>query len=274
MQNCIIRRPSSNHTALHISPPTINNLACADTGSSHILLRESDAHTLSNIRSSDSIRVSLPNGEIITSSKSGDLSLPHLDATLTAHIFPNDKLGTSLISISELCNNGCVATFTTDNAHVTKDGNTVLHSAKHSTDSLWHVHLPAGNAATAGSAILRSDTDKSFATFIHTSFGSPVLSTFLQAIRKGFLASYPRLTPAMDTTYLSLTAATARGHIDQHRQGLDSTASSEDEEAGSCPTDPPQPTRTAYTKIIPVSHTAHSDLTGRFIILGARARLQ
>lgn len=137
MQNYIIRRPSSNHAALHISSPTINNLACADTGSSYILRRESDAHTLLNIRSNDSIIVSLRNGEIITSSKSGDLSLPHLDATHTADIFPDDKLGTSLISISELCNNGCVTTFTTNNVHVTKDGNTVLHSAKHSADSLW-----------------------------------------------------------------------------------------------------------------------------------------
>lgn len=75
---------------------------------------------------------------------------------------------------------------------------------------------------------------------------------FLQAIRKGFLASYPRLTPAMVTTYLTFTAATARGYLDQHWQGLDSTAPSEDDEVGSCPTDPPQPTRTAFTKIIPV----------------------
>jgi hypothetical protein len=173
VQNSIIRRPSSNHTALIISPPTTNNLACADTGSSHILLRESDAHTLSNIRSNDSIRVSLPNGEIITSSKSGDLSLPHLDATLTAHIFPNDKLGTSLISISELCNQGCVATFTTDNGN-TKDGNTVLQSSKLSADSLWHVHLPTGNAATAGVRLNTSCHLLAYATKVEKKLQAPV----------------------------------------------------------------------------------------------------
>lgn len=244
-----------------------NQLACADTGSSHILLRESDLTTLSDIRNDFPIRVTLPNGQNITSSKTGNLSLPHLQSTLRAHIFPDEVLGTSLLSISELCNNGCIATFSKNNVHVSKDGNTVFNSEKNSSDSLWHVNLPAVQDPSAGSAILRSDTDEAFTKFVHTSFGSPVLSTFLHAARKGYLAAYPRLTPAMITAYLSLTAATARGHLDQHRQGLDSTASNDldDNETEEIS----HPRRTAYTKVIPLSHTAHSDLTGRFPIKAA-----
>ena len=150
---------------------------------------------------------------------------------------------------------------------MSKDGNTVFNSEKNSSDSLWHVNLPAFQDPSAGSAILRSDTDEAFTKFVHTSFGSPVLSTFLHAARKGYLAAYPRLTPAMITAYLSLTAATARGHLDQHRQGLDSTASDDldDKETKEAS----HPRRTAYTKVIPLSHTAHSDLTGRFPIKAA-----
>lgn len=182
-------------------------LPCADTGSSHILLRETDAVQLSNVRQGAHIRVSLPNGGTISSTLTGDLQLPNLSAPLTAYVFPDDTLNTSLLSISELCNKGCVATFTSDDVHVTCEGQTVLHHHKDKSDSLWTVQLPNTTThATASSAILRSDTDEAFATFIHKALGSPVLSTLLRAVRKGYLSAYPRLTASMVTSYLSLTA--------------------------------------------------------------------
>ena len=67
----------------------------------------------------------------------------------------------------------------------------------------------------------------------------------------------------MDTTYLSLTAATARGHLDQHRQGLDSTTTDTDPDQAD-ETHPPLPRGTVFTKTVSLSQTAHSDLTGRF----------
>ena len=211
----------------------------------------------------------MPNGQTITSSKTGNLFLPHLNSPLQAHIFPDEELGTSLLSISELCNSGCIATFTKDNVHVSKDGYTVIDSKKPATESLWHVELPSCLHSVAGSAILRSDTDEAFTKFIHTSFGSPVLSTFLQAVRKGFLAAYPRLMPAMISAYLSPTAATARGHLDQHRQGQDSTSLDDLDDSDTNTNQQPKQRRTAFTKVIPLSHTAHSDLTGRFPIKAA-----
>ena len=194
----------------------------------------------------------------------GDLWLPHLSATLTTHIFPDEILGNSLIRIFELCNNGCVATFTSNAVHVTNAGFTVLHQEKDPADSLWTVSLPNLTAiatATAASAILRSDTDEKFATFIHKSFGSPVLSTFLRTVRKGYLSSYPRLTAPMITSYLSLTAATARGHLDHHRRGIDSTSLDDSAEDLDIAT-PALPRGTAFTQTLSLSHTAHSDLAG------------
>ena len=147
--------------------------------------------------------------------------------------------------------------------HNTKEGRTVLHHDKEKLDHLWNVELPTHTVATSASAILRSDTDASFATFMHTALGSPALSTLLRAVRKGYLSSYPRLTATMVTTYLSLTAATARGHLDQHRQGLDSTTTDTDPDQADG-THPPLPRGTVFTKTVSLSQTAHSDLTGRF----------
>ena len=194
------------------------------------------------------MQAKIENGQYITSSKTGQLFLPHHEMSLRAHTFSDTELGTSLLSISELCNNGCIAFFTRDNVHVTKDGNTVLNSKKTFSDVLRHANFPAGEDPVAGSKVLRSNTDEAFTRFIHTSFGSPVLSTFLLEVRKEFLAAYPRLTPAMVTAYLSLTAATARGHLDQHKQGQDSTASEELDEDDITTDSKPKQIRTAYTK--------------------------
>ena len=49
--------------ALSSSAPPESQLACADTGSSHILLRERDALHLSNVCHNSPIRVLLPNGD-------------------------------------------------------------------------------------------------------------------------------------------------------------------------------------------------------------------
>ena len=251
--------------ALSSSAQPESQLPCADTGSSHILLLQTDTSQLSNVREGNHIRVSLPNGDTISSSLTGDLHLPHLSEPLTAYIFPDDMLSTSLISISELCNNGCVATFTSDDVHVTCEGLTVLHHQKDKAASLWNLQLPDQTThATAASAILRSDTDEVFATFIHKAFGSPVMSTLLQAVRKSYLSAYPRLTASMVSAYISLTAATARGHLDQHRRGLDSTRSDELPDDVETPEITSVPRGTVFTKTLALSYTAHSDLTGRF----------
>ena len=220
---------------------------------------------MSNVRQGTHIRVSLPNGDTISATLTGDLQLPNLPAPLTAYVFPDNTLSTSLLSISELCNRGCVATFTSDDVHVTCEGLTVLHHHKDKSDSLWTVQLPDTTThATASSATLRSDTDEAFATFIHKALGSPGLSTLLQAVRKGYLSSYPRLTASIVTAYLSLTAAMARGHLDQHRRGLDSTTLDDLPDDVDTPEVASTPRGTVFTKTLSLSHTAHSDLTGRF----------
>jgi len=58
---------------------------------------------------------------------------------------------------------------------------------------------------------------------MHASFGSPVISTFLRAIRMGYLSTIPRLTSALVSKHKPNPEATAKGHLDRRRQGIDST---------------------------------------------------
>ena len=66
-------------------------------------------------------------------------------------------------------------------------------------------------------------SDASFVLYHHRAFGSPVLSTFLKAIRAGYLASIPRLTATIVLRNPPLSLATSFGHMDACRKGLHST---------------------------------------------------
>ena len=55
------------------------------------------------------------------------------------------------------------------------------------------------------------------------SFGSPAHSTLLRALRKGYLSTLSRFTSALFSKHKPNTVATAMGHLDRRRQGLDST---------------------------------------------------
>ena len=69
-------------------------------------------------------------------------------------------------------------------------------------------------------------SDASFVLYHHRAFGSPVLSTFLKAIRAGYLASIPRLTATIVLRNPPLSLATSFGHLDACRKGLHSTRQS------------------------------------------------
>ena len=56
------------------------------------------------------------------------------------------------------------------------------------------------------------------------SFGSPAPSTLLRALRKGYLSTLTRFTSALFSKHKPHTVATAMGHLDRRRQGLDSTS--------------------------------------------------
>ena len=119
---------------------------------------------------------------------------------------------------------------------------------------------PTANAAHA----LPSD-----AKFTHAALGSPAVSTLTQAVRCGYLQSYPGLTPAILTAYRPNSIVTAKGHLDQQRQGQRSTQAplvifdTDEPDEPDIDSSPARPAD-AITRANTQSQTLHSDLTGRF----------
>ena len=60
---------------------------------------------------------------------------------------------------------------------------------------------------------------------MYASFGSPAVSTLLRALRLGYLSTMPRFTSALLCKHRPNSLASAIGHLDRRRQGLDSTSS-------------------------------------------------
>ena len=142
-------------------------------------------------------------------------------------------------------------------------------------DSLWsiayHSTLTLPPAANATHAIPSSTA---FIRFTHAALGSQAISTITQAVRRGYLHSYPALTSAMLAAHPPTSIATAKGHLDQQRQGqrsthiplhmfdVDDPHTIDDVSSPSDPAD--NAASQTCTQIILASSTLHSDLTGRF----------
>ena len=110
---------------------------------------------------------------------------------------------------------------------------------------------------------------------MHRCFGCPSLSTFLRAIRAGWLRSIPNLTAALVSRNPPLAPETALGHLDTVRQGLRSTRSPDPVTA--LLSSHPALLSDDISQLPPLSFTvtprrdwAGADLTGRFPVKSRR----
>lgn len=196
---------------------------CADTGSTHCLLKASDAPNFKHILAEHGLTVMLPNGHFITSIGIVELMLPHLPIEVSAHVFDDNHLQKSLLPISELCNAGCTATFTDKYVSITYEHHQILTGWKDPANALWHIPIPGVlpiiSPTPSASAVQGIASDAAFVRFVHATFGSLALSTFHKAIRQNYLTSFPRLTLNIALAHPENSNATAQRHLDQKRQG-------------------------------------------------------
>ena len=201
------------------SPP-INSSAIADTGTTGHFL-STTAPTANKRPALCPLAVTLPNHEVMHSTHEAELHLPGLPpAACSAHLFPS--LGDlSLVSIGQLCDAGCVATFTDTDVTVAKAGTTVLQGRRH-PDKLWHVELPSPPQALA--AVNQSTNPADLVAFAHAALFSPSISTLSTALRRNYV-HFPGLTGELLNKHPPQSAPMIKGHLDQVRKNLQSTKS-------------------------------------------------
>jgi hypothetical protein len=206
-------------------------MAIADTGASGHYIQPHDPHK-SNGTTQDSTTVGLPNGATLQSSPTNcTLNIPQLPyEARKAHLIPG-LTHSSLVSIDTLCDAGCKATFDRTTVVITKNDNVVLTGPRDTRTRLWKfpttltpTSIPEIPNTLQCANVLQLQTGiRRMVKYLHVASFSPVKSTWIAAIVKGYYTSWPGLTPSTVHKYYPQMMATAKGHLDQTRQNIRST---------------------------------------------------
>ena len=187
----------------------------------------------------------------------------------------------------------------TDISITNSAGDTVLHGTKQPSDKFWRLPLPVylcqptpesspcSSPTATANLIIRNDLDAEYVAFAHGCFGYPAISTFARAVKNGWLGNFPRLSEKMILGNQPNHIATAKGHLDQTRGGMNSTkellkpraptttlplnivsddtsGQSDDTFGDNDDTYNDSVHDNLYTCIITVPSISHADATGRF----------
>ena len=202
----------------------------------------------------------LPDGNIIQPTETGQLKGLNELSTKAKETNIHPTLQASLISIGQLCDDGCTAVFKKDTLEISKNNKIILRGERNRIDGLWDIPLKTDEKEIHINAIVKKNTAKhKLANYLHACAGSPVLTTFQKAISNGNFMSWPGIDEIRFKKYAPNQEATAKGHLDQERQGLQSTQ--EDAE-------PMQEEKTKQTMATVVPFTqkefTYTDQTGKF----------
>jgi hypothetical protein len=152
-----------------------------------------------------------------------------------------------LLSIEQLCDNGCTATFTTKEVRVTAQNGLVLRGIQDPTTRLWKIPLTPPAPCNDGCMIDERMEDEGLGyvgfnlhphqansayhttnqidhiSFLHAACGYPFPSTWIQAIDRGHFAKWPGLTADPVQKHLPKSIPTVLGHQHQQRQNIRTT---------------------------------------------------
>jgi hypothetical protein len=171
--------------------------------------------------------MTLPNGNSISSIGTG-LLYGVSPYPIVAHIFADTDLYKSLLSLSDLCKQGCKITLTNEALQISMQNRPILSFSKDSNTSLWSIPLNPSSIISSTftpsvSNVVHHQINADFVAFWHAALGSPPIATLLMALRRNYLHSLPRLTAKMVYSNPPQSIATAKGHLDLHRKGFQST---------------------------------------------------
>ena len=220
--------------------PQSSCLANADTGSTGHFLALRDRAFLTNVKIADHpVSVMLPDGSFTTSSHTAYLPWTHIpQAARKAHIFP--AFPGSLVSIGLLCDCGLTATYDADKVIIRDGPKIVISGSRDKASRLWMIDLSSCYDNSEVSQLESNDIKPSLpqdeaaavsiapatlarvASFYHAAMFSPSINTFCTAIERGYI-NLPGLSANIIKQYMPPSIVTAKGHLDQARQGQHST---------------------------------------------------
>jgi hypothetical protein len=164
----------------------------------------------------------------MTSTHEGNLDIPTLpEAATHTHVVPELQTH-SLISLGQLCDNGCTARINKDIINVDYEGSVVITGKRSEETTLWHMdYIPQTTKDKlfpyyAGVAV-GTYTTANIIAFFHAAMFSPAIDTLYKALQNGYITGIPGVSAKALRKYPPFSAATIKGHLDQTRQNIRST---------------------------------------------------
>jgi hypothetical protein len=187
-----------------------------------------NAPCLNKVKSKTPLTVRLPNGDTMESSHTAELDIPVLNAAAyKAHVFPG-MANHSLLSVGQLYDERYTVTFKQDEVTICDSGNSqILSSPRDLNTSLWRINLRKTNnhrPEPIANNVYELRNTGALLHYLHKALFSPTKYALLQAVKDGYLITWPGLTEHAINKHLKLTPATALGHIRQRRQHIRSTS--------------------------------------------------
>ena len=171
-----------------------------DSGATHILIRDSDAHILHAIipfpPHTRKPQFEVANGQFIVPTSSGLITFTGTNITLRAFIFRDRDLADNLFGIAPLLRHGYTATFTEHDFALHTPEKVLLYGTKAPYSNTWRFSLPRPQDFRAAT-VIRHEQHAESVLFAYATFGSPAYPTFYNAVKRGYLHNYPNLTPEM-----------------------------------------------------------------------------
>jgi hypothetical protein len=172
--------------------------------------------------------VCLPNGATMESSHTAELDIPKLNAAASkAHVFPGMQHH-SLLSVGQLCDEGYTITFKQAEVTICDSGySRILSGPRDVSTGLWRINLKQTNnhkPKPIANNVYELRNTGALVQYLHKALYSPTKSAMLQAVKGGYLITWPSLTEDAINKHLKLTPATAMGHMNQRRQNIRSTS--------------------------------------------------
>jgi hypothetical protein len=136
----------------------------------------------------------------ITSTHTAEPNIPALSvlppAARLTHIFPQ-MANISLLSLGQLCDYGCEATFKHNQVTIYFEQKIVLTGTRsRDTNWLWYINNdnPKEPVHHAMQAINQSAKAEDLVAFAHASFFSPNIETLKTALHRNYITNFPGLT--------------------------------------------------------------------------------
>ena len=154
-----------------------------------------------------------------------------------------------LLSIGQLCDDGCVALFTKSFLYLFKNYKLLLKGHRNPKDGLWdvpftsptypsshnslnlqllqtspiltyHSASPINNELLCNYIIALDKPKHNLAQYLYGCMFAPSISTLEEAICCGHLISWPGIEDINFKKYVGTNVANAKGHLDQFKQNL------------------------------------------------------